>query len=89
MKGGRGARLLGRGGANHRAGMLDKPERPVFFGLPGLPVGLAVKGDRARCEKATARFTSCRLWLRSSDCTVSGCGGEDGPARSGGSHDLP
>src|SRR3954471_4419208 len=46
-----------------------------------------VKGDRAPSSKATARFTSCRLRLRSSDHTVSGCGGEDGPARSGGSHD--
>src|SRR4051812_16960977 len=48
---------------------------------------LALKGDRAPSSKATARFTSCRLRLRSSDHTVSGCGGEDGPARSGGSHD--
>src|SRR5918912_3699950 len=38
-------------------------------------------------SKATARFTSCRLRLRSSHRTVSGCGGEDGPARYGGSHD--
>jgi len=57
-------------------GRRRRPLGPVESALKHIAQAIGCKATGHIASKATARFTSCRLRLRSSDRTVLACGGE-------------